>query len=61
MKKISVVIPYFQRKNGILSKAVQSALDQQGIGDLEILIVDKSCAGGHRARCAFAGSEGKKK
>jgi succinoglycan biosynthesis protein ExoW len=40
MKKISVVIPYFQRKSSILLKAVQSALDQQGIGELEILIVD---------------------
>lgn len=40
MKKITVVVPYFQRKAGILSKAVQSALDQQGIGDLEVLIVD---------------------
>jgi succinoglycan biosynthesis protein ExoW len=40
MKKITVVIPYFQREAGVLVKAVQSALAQQGTGPLEILVVD---------------------
>lgn len=40
MKKISVVVPYFQREPGILARALGSALAQQGIGEMEILIVD---------------------
>lgn len=37
---ISVVIPYFQRQPGILSKAVASALAQTDIGSIHIIIVD---------------------
>lgn len=40
MKKITVVIPYFQRERGILSRALMSALAQQGSFKLEILVVD---------------------
>jgi succinoglycan biosynthesis protein ExoW len=37
---ISVVIPFFQRKPGILVKAVRSALTQRGDFTVEIVIVD---------------------
>jgi succinoglycan biosynthesis protein ExoW len=40
MKNLTVVIPYFQRQLGVLAKAVQSALDQEGVGRLEIIVVD---------------------
>lgn len=39
-KKIAVVIPFYQRKEGILIKAVQSALRQTGVGELEVIVVD---------------------
>jgi succinoglycan biosynthesis protein ExoW len=39
-KKISVVIPFFQRQPGLLRKAVISALDQKGDYRTEIIIVD---------------------
>ena len=40
MKKITVVIPYFQREHGILARALRSALAQLDIGDIEILVID---------------------
>jgi succinoglycan biosynthesis protein ExoW len=40
MKKISVVVPYFQREPGILARALRSVLAQQDIGELEIVVVD---------------------
>lgn len=40
MKKITVVIPYFQKEAGILARALRSALDQQGVGEVDILVVD---------------------
>lgn len=39
-KSIAVVIPFFQKKPGILRKAVMSALAQEGVSDLTIIIVD---------------------
>ena len=39
-RKISVVIPFFQRQAGLLRKAVLSALKQRGEYRLEIVIVD---------------------
>jgi succinoglycan biosynthesis protein ExoW len=38
--KIAVVIPFYQKTEGILLKAVRSALGQTGIADLRIYIVD---------------------
>jgi succinoglycan biosynthesis protein ExoW len=39
-KKILVVIPFYQREEGILIKAVQSALNQVGVSTPKIIIVD---------------------
>jgi succinoglycan biosynthesis protein ExoW len=39
-KKISVVIPFYQRQEGLLNKAVVSALNQKGDFRLEIVVVD---------------------
>ena len=39
-RKISVVIPFFQRQAGLLRKAVVSALKQKGDYRLEMVIVD---------------------
>lgn len=39
-KKVSVVIPFFQRQPGLLRKAVESALKQSGDFRMEIVIVD---------------------
>ena len=39
-KKVSVVIPFFQRQPGLLRKAVISALGQKGDYRMEIVIVD---------------------
>jgi succinoglycan biosynthesis protein ExoW len=38
--RIAVVIPFYQTRSGILKKAVDSALRQTEINDLEILIID---------------------
>jgi len=38
--KIAVVIPYFQRKPGVLRRAVDSALRQEGVSKCRIVIVD---------------------
>lgn len=40
--EISVVIPFFQRERGILTKAVTSALRQKGIPTPRVIIVDDS-------------------
>jgi len=40
MRKISVVVPYFQRERGILARALRSALSQQDIGEMDIVVVD---------------------
>lgn len=39
-RKIAVVIPYYQKRAGILSKALRSALGQQGDFTLDIIVVD---------------------
>ena len=39
-RKTSVVIPYYQEEPGILRGAVMSAIAQEGISDLEIIVVD---------------------
>ena len=49
---ISVVIPYFQRKPGILCKAVRSALAQEGAFTVEIVIVDDASPVPARAELA---------
>ena len=38
--RTAVVIPYFQRKEGVLRKCITSAIEQKGIDDYEIIIVD---------------------
>jgi cellulose synthase/poly-beta-1,6-N-acetylglucosamine synthase-like glycosyltransferase len=38
--KTSVVIPYYQEEPGILRGAVMSAIAQEGVSDLEIIVVD---------------------
>ena len=38
--KVAVVIPYFQRKPGVLRAAVESALRQEGVSDCRIVVVD---------------------
>jgi len=38
--KVSIIIPYFQREKGILKNTVQSALNQQGQIEYEIIVVD---------------------
>ena len=38
--KVSVVIPYYQRDTGILSRAVRSVLDQSYAGEINIIVVD---------------------
>ena len=40
MPRVSIVIPYFQREPGILSKAIRSILNQKDAGFIEILVVD---------------------
>ena len=37
---VAVVIPFFQRTSGILSRTVHSALNQAGIRDFRIIVVD---------------------
>lgn len=37
---IAVVIPFYQKRTGILKKAVDSALAQQGVAPFKIIIVD---------------------
>jgi succinoglycan biosynthesis protein ExoW len=39
-KKVSVVIPFFQRERGLLRKAVNSALKQRGEFRMQIVVVD---------------------
>jgi succinoglycan biosynthesis protein ExoW len=39
-RKTSVVIPYYQEEPGILRGAVLSAIAQEGVTDLEIVVVD---------------------
>jgi len=38
--RTAVVIPYFQKKAGVLRKCITSAIEQKGIEDYEIIIVD---------------------
>ena len=38
--RISVIIPYYQEEPGILREALTSAISQEGVSDLEILVVD---------------------
>ena len=38
--RTAVVIPFFQKKEGVLRKCITSAIEQKGIEDYEIIIVD---------------------
>ncbi|MEA3639818.1 MAG: glycosyltransferase family 2 protein [Lamprobacter sp.] len=38
--KVAVLIPYYQRRAGILSNTVRSVLAQQGFDDYQIIVVD---------------------
>ena len=38
--KVAVIIPFFQRERGILSKAIESVLKQKNIHNFEIIIID---------------------
>ena len=38
--KVSVIIPYFQKERGILRSVIESALNQRGDIDYEILVID---------------------
>jgi len=40
--RIAVVIPYFQRKLGLLRKAVQSVMNQRVDADVQVIIIDDS-------------------
>src|ERR1043166_350329 len=40
--KITVVIPYYQKQQGILRRAVRSALEQESSAALDVLVVDDS-------------------
>jgi succinoglycan biosynthesis protein ExoW len=41
-ENIAVVIPFFQRETGLLSRAVRSVFEQRGVGDPLIFVVDDS-------------------
>ncbi len=40
--QVAVIIPYFQRRSGILRKAIGSVLDQRGAPELHVIVVDDS-------------------
>jgi len=50
---IGVIVPFFQRKTGLLTRAIQSVFDQTYVGRIVIIIVDDGspCA----ARCELDG------
>lgn len=58
--KVAVVIPFFQRKTGLLTTAIQSALSQSSGADLTIYVVDDASPISARselaAELAFHGS-----
>ncbi|MGH1374034.1 MAG: glycosyltransferase family 2 protein [Cellvibrionaceae bacterium] len=37
---VSVVIPFFQRERGLLKRSVNSILDQEGVSNIQIIVVD---------------------
>ena len=39
-KKITIIIPYYQKEKGILCKALISALNQNSLAKLEIIVID---------------------
>ena len=39
-RKTAVIIPYYQEESGILRQAVLSAIAQEGVGELGIIVVD---------------------
>ena len=41
-ENIAVVIPFFPREPGLLSRAVRSVLEQRDVGDPLIFVVDDS-------------------
>ncbi len=55
--RISVVIPYFQRKTGILTQALRSIKDQRFTSNVavEVLVVDDCSPLNPEAECAAAG------
>src|SRR5262245_41293475 len=38
--RVAVIIPYFQRQTGILSKAIASVFSQREVDDSEIYVID---------------------
>jgi succinoglycan biosynthesis protein ExoW len=38
--RVSVIIPFFQKRSGILSRAVRSALEQTDVDDVRVTVVD---------------------
>jgi succinoglycan biosynthesis protein ExoW len=40
--RVAVIIPYFQRKPGLLKKAVHSVLHQQADADIQLIVIDDS-------------------
>lgn len=51
-KTVAVVIPYYQKRTGILAKAIRSALAQEGALALDIIVVDDSSPVPARAELA---------
>src|SRR5471030_680109 len=50
--QVAVVIPYYQKRPGILGKAVRSALAQQGAGPSVVMVVDDASPVPARAELA---------
>jgi succinoglycan biosynthesis protein ExoW len=42
LARIAVIIPYFQRKPGLLKKAVRSVVNQRITADIQLIIIDDS-------------------
>ena len=40
--KTSVVIPHYREELGILRAAVMSALSEEGVSDLKIIVIDEN-------------------
>ncbi len=51
-QKISVIIPFFQKENGILKKALKSVFNQENIANIEIIIIDDSSPVSAEVECS---------